>query len=69
MNRIQAAIAHQSTATRPWQRYEPLSGFLDSDIWPTDQTVLEDLTFAKLAIQVLSEKQRQELEVALSARV
>jgi hypothetical protein len=66
LNQIQAAIAHQSSANRPWQRYEPLSGFLDSELWPTDQSVLHDLTFAKLAIQLLSEKQREELEAALS---
>jgi hypothetical protein len=66
LNQVQAAINHQSTASRPWQRYEPLSGFLDSDLWPTDQTVLQDLTFAKLAIQVLSDRQIEDLELALS---
>ena len=63
---IQAAIKHQYSWQRPWQRYEPLSSFLDSEIWPTDETVLLDLTFAKLAIQILSEAQRRELEAALS---
>jgi hypothetical protein len=29
LGQIQAAIAHQSFWRRPWQRYEPLSGFLD----------------------------------------
>jgi hypothetical protein len=62
---IQAAIEHQYSRTRPWQRYEPLSAFLDSDLWPTDQTVLQDLSFAKLAIQILSESQRRDLEAAL----
>jgi hypothetical protein len=63
---IQAAIAHQSSWRRPWQRYEPLSGFLDPDIWPADQTVLSDLSFAKLAIEILSETQRRELDNALA---
>lgn len=62
---VQAAIDHQSSPRRPWQRYEPLSSFLDNDIWPTDEVVLRDLTFAKLAIQMLSERQRADLEVAL----
>jgi hypothetical protein len=62
---IQTAIAHQSSGRRPWQRYEPLSGFLDPDIWPADQTVLSDLSFAKLAIEILSETQRRELDNAL----
>ena len=62
---IQDAIGHQHSWRRPWQRYEPLSGFLDSNIWPTDQTVLRDLSFAKLAIEILSEEQRDDLEAAL----
>ena len=65
LGQIQRAIDHQSSAQRPWQRYEPLSGFLDPDIWPTDEAVLGDLSFARLAIQILSETQRQELEAAL----
>ena len=63
---IQAAIQHQHSWQRPWQRYEPLSAFLDSEIWPDDQTVLLDLTFAKLGIQILSDDQRRELEAALA---
>ena len=63
---IQSAIAHQSSWRRPWQRYEPLSAFLDSAIWPTDETVLLDLSFAKLAIEILSEMQRRDLEAALA---
>jgi hypothetical protein len=63
---IQAAITHQSSWRRPWQHYEPLSSFLDPDIWPTDQTVLTDLSFAKLAIEILSETQRRELDAALA---
>ena len=66
LTQIQVAIAHQSSASRPWQRYEPFSSFLDSDLWPSDQTVLQDLTFAKLAIQVLSDRQIEDLELALS---
>lgn len=66
LSQIQAAIEHQSTPSRPWQRYEPLAGFLDSELWPDDETVLVDLSYAKLAMQVLSESQRQDLEVALS---
>jgi hypothetical protein len=66
LSQIQAAIAHQASALRPWQRYEPLAGFLDVELWPTDESVLQDLTYAKLAIQLLSDKQRQDLEVALS---
>lgn len=62
---IQAAIEHQSSPRRPWQRYEPLSAFLDGGIWPTDETVLTDLTFAKLAIELLSDRQRADLEVAV----
>jgi hypothetical protein len=62
---IQVAIEHQYSWQRPWQRYEPLSAFLDSEIWPTDQTVLLDLSFAKLAIEILSDEQRCELEAAL----
>lgn len=65
LSQIQQAIDHQSSWQRPWQRYEPLSGFLDSEIWPKDQTVLQDLSFAKLAIEILSEAQRQQLESAL----
>lgn len=63
---IQRAIDHQSSSLRPWQRYEPLSAFLDADIWPTDQTVLRDLSFAKLAIEILSDAQRRELEAAFT---
>jgi hypothetical protein len=63
---IQGAIKHQYSWQRPWQRYEPLSSFLDSEIWPNDQTVLLDLSFAKLAIEILSEEQRRELEAALA---
>lgn len=62
---IQAAIEHQSSPRRPWQRYEPLSAFLDGDIWPTDETVLMDLSFAKLALEMLSDRQRADLEVAI----
>lgn len=40
--------------------------FLDSAIWPNDQTVLLDLSFAKLAIEILSELQRRDLEAALA---
>lgn len=63
---IQGAIKHQYSWKRPWQRYEPLSAFLDFEIWPNDQTVLLDLSFAKLAIEILSEDQRRELEAALA---
>ncbi len=63
---IQSAITHQSSWRRPWQRYEPLSSFVDPDIWPTDQTVLMDLSFAKLAIEILSETQRLDLDAALA---
>lgn len=63
--RIQNAIAHQRSWQRPWQRYEPLSSFLDSEIWPTDASVLEDLSYAKLAIQILSMQQRCDLEASL----
>ena len=63
---IQGAIAHQRSSRRPWQRYEPLWAFLDSDIWPTDQTVLLDLSYAKLAVEILSEAQRRELEAAIA---
>ena len=63
---VQHAIEHQYSWQRPWQRYEPLSAFLDSEIWPDDQTVLLDLSFAKLAIEILSEQQRYELEAALA---
>lgn len=62
---VQAAIDHQSSPRRPWQRYEPLSAFLDDEIWPTDDVVLGDLSFAKLAIEMLSDRQRADLEVAL----
>ena len=62
---IQDAINHQSSWRRPWQRYEPLSAFLDTEIWPTDETVLLDLSFAKLAIEILSEAQRRDLETAI----
>ena len=63
---IQDAIDHQCSWRRPWQRYEPLSAYLDSEIWPTDQTVLMDLSFAKLAIEILSESQRRDLDAALA---
>lgn len=63
---VQKAIAHQHAWQRPWQRYEPLWAFLDSELWPTDQTVLLDLSFAKLAIEILSEAQRREIEAALA---
>jgi hypothetical protein len=63
---IQAAIEHQRDWRRPWQRYEPLSSFLDADIWRDDQTVLQDLSFAKLAIEMLSATQRQDLDEALT---
>lgn len=66
LGRIQSAMDHQSSSLRPWQRYEPLWRFLDEEIWPTDQAVLQDLSFAKLAIEILSESQRQDLEVALA---
>src|SRR6266849_9961873 len=36
LSQVQAAIAHQTSWRRPWQRYEPLSAFLNSDFWPTD---------------------------------
>lgn len=62
---IQRAIAHQQSWQRPWQRYEPLSSFLDSDIWPTDECVLQDLSYAKLAIEILSAQQRCDLEASL----
>ena len=62
---IQKAIAHQSDWRRPWQRYEPLWGFLDSDLWPDDQTVLQDLSFAKLAVELMTDGQRRELEAGL----
>jgi len=63
---VQHAIAHQHSWQRPWQRYEPLWAFLDSEIWPSDETVLLDLSFAKLAIEILSEAQRREIEGALA---
>ena len=63
---IQGAIKHQHSWQRPWQRYEPLSAFLDYEIWPDDQAVLLDLSFAKLAIEILSEAQRRQLEAALA---
>ncbi len=63
---IQAAVAHRSSWRRPWVRSEPLSSFLDPDIWPTDQTVLTDLSFAKLAIEILSAAQRRDLDAALA---
>jgi len=66
LGQIQAAITNQSSWRRPWQRYEPLSSFLDPDIWPTDQSVLTDLSFAKLAIEILSETQRRDLDAALA---
>lgn len=65
LTQIQRAIAHQFSWRRPWQRYEPLSPFVDSDLWPSDQTVLVDLSFAKLAIEILSESQKRDLEAAL----
>ena len=66
LSRIQSAITHQSSRLRPWQRYEPLWGFLDEGLWPDDETVLRDLSFAKLAVEMLSEAQRKDLEAALS---
>ncbi len=63
---VQEAIARQYSWRRPWQRYEPLWAFLDSEIWPTDQSVLMDLSFAKLAIEILSEDQRRDIEAALA---
>ena len=65
LSQIQRAIDHQYSWQRPWQRYEPLSGFLDSEIWPTDHNVLQDLSFAKLAVEILSDAQRQQLESAI----
>lgn len=62
---VQAAIEHQKSPRRPWQRYEPPSAFLDGGLWPTDEVVLRDLTFAKLAIELLSEQQRAELDLAV----
>lgn len=62
---IQRAIGHQFSWRRPWQRYEPLSAFLDPDIWPDDQAVIQDLSYAKLGLEILSERQRRELEGAL----
>lgn len=67
LTQITRAIEHQQSPLRPWQRYEPLSAFLDPDIWTGDESVLLDLSFAKLAIQLLSDAQRQELEAALAA--
>ena len=66
LSQIKRAIVHQHSWQRPWQRYEPLWAFLDSEIWPNDETVLLDLSFAKFAIQILSEEQRRELEAALA---
>lgn len=66
LSSVQAAITHQSSRLRPWQRYEPLWGFLDDSLWPDDETVLRDLSFAKLAVEMLTEAQRKELEAALS---
>lgn len=65
---VQRAIRDQFSWRRPWQRYEPLWAYLDDEIWPDDQTVIHDLTFAKLAVEILSEAQRQELEGALELR-
>jgi hypothetical protein len=62
---VQRAIGHQYSWRRPWQRYEPLWAFLDPEIWPDDQSVIHDLSYAKLAIEILSESQRHELEEAL----
>lgn len=64
---VQAAIEHQKSPRRPWQRYEPLSAFLDSGLWPTDEVVLRDLSFAKLAIELLTEQQRAELDLAVGS--
>jgi hypothetical protein len=64
LTQVQEAIAHQRSWQRPWQRYEPLWAFLESEIWPNDQTVLLDLSFAKLAIEILSEEQRRDIEAA-----
>lgn len=66
LTQITRAIEHQQSPLRPWQRYEPLSAFLDPDIWARDEMVLLDLSFAKLAIQLLSDAQRRELEIAIS---
>lgn len=65
LTQVTRAIEYQQSPQRPWQRYEPLSAFLDPDIWSGDEAVLLDLSFAKLAIQLLSDAQRQELESAL----
>lgn len=66
LTQITRAIEHQQSPLRPWQRYEPLSAFLDPEIWGRDEMVLLDLSFAKLAIQLLSDAQRQQLEIAIS---
>lgn len=62
---IQRAIGHQFSWRRPWQRYEPLWAFLDPELWPDEQSVIQDLSYAKLATEILSESQRHELEGAL----
>lgn len=62
---IQRAISLQFSWRRPWQRFEPLWAYLDPEIWPDDQSVLQDLSYAKLATEILSERQRRELEGAL----
>jgi hypothetical protein len=65
LSQIQAAVGHQFSMERPWQRYEPLWRFLDSELWPDDQSVLQDLSYAKLAIEIMTEAQRRDLEAAL----
>jgi hypothetical protein len=62
---IQRAMEHQFSWRRPWQRYEPLWAFLDPEIWPDDRSVVKDISYAKLATEILTERQRRELEGAL----
>ena len=62
---IQRAVGDGFARRRLWQLFEPLSAYLDPEIWPDEQSVLQDLSYAKLAIEILSKRQRQELERAL----
>lgn len=62
---IQRAMNHQFSWRRPWQRYEPLWAFLDPEIWPDDQSVVQDLSYAKLATEILTESQKCALDAAL----
>lgn len=36
LSQITRAIEYQQSPLRPWQRYEPLSAFLDPEIWTGD---------------------------------